>query len=171
VALGLPVQQLGSIHANTLMRGGASAADGFARRELPPEIVGFATVVGRQIDGIAIAESIAWAEFDGNGKVAAETLYWPDIPLKAVEEARAFVQTMNNPTSATTYRALLPAGISATGQVVIHHAPHWAEGPAWTQVSYDSPSTTKGTTMRHFGTNGSELRLEHEKSRFAGDVR
>jgi hypothetical protein len=162
---------MGSLHTNTLMRGGGSSLDGMAGREGRPEIVGFASILGREIGGIPIAESIAWVELDGNGRVSAETLYWPAIPKSVTSKAAAFHASVTGP-NIVSFTSKLPKTLSPNGRVVIHHTPHWKDMVQQYDVSFDAQGTSsEGKQTRHFDENGNEFRLPYEVAISPGDRR
>ena len=57
---------------------------------------GYQSVLERQIDGIRIVDSIAWARMNDHGQVVAEWVYWPAIPSNVIQEARRLKEQLDS---------------------------------------------------------------------------
>jgi hypothetical protein len=77
--------------------------------------------IARLVDGIPVAESVAYARFNNNEQSTSEGFYWPLVPAAVVDAARALRDRLADPTTAAAYKALLPAADQGDGQVLIHH--------------------------------------------------
>jgi hypothetical protein len=171
VSAGVPREQVGGVHANTYLSGGGESG-ALARR-----VDGYASVLERVVgDHIPVAESIAWARLDRDGKSISEWVYWPAIPAKALADARRLAEQMTGP-GKEAYLARLPAGLTQ-GTVVIHHSPATDEGSFEALATYDvvdNPGTPQAHTeklstapagvavVRHFDVDGAERRLPSER--------
>ena len=113
----------------------------------------------RSIDGIRVAESIAWAHFVEGDLTTSESFYWPTIPPDVVSTARALRDRLADPTQSAAYQALLPAEAQGQGTVVIHHSSIAAGKPFISAAAYDVYArnpTGRGST-RSFDENGAEV--------------
>lgn len=163
IGAGMPESEIGNVTTHTVVRGTGNTTDALSGTQAPPEIVAYTTSIGRTVAGYPIVESIAWAELDGNGKVVAETVYWPDLPGPALAEATAFSAMLGDPTRAAAFSAQIPSGVDP-GQVAIHHSTLTERGTFETRVTYDAMTTNKhGGYLRHFDRSGSEIRLPREQ--------
>src|SRR5450432_1327068 len=77
--------------------------------------------IERLVDGIPVAESLAYARFNNNEQTTSEAFYWPTVPAAVVDAARALHARLADPTMAAAYKALLPAADQGEGEVLIHH--------------------------------------------------
>lgn len=118
------------------------------------------SLLERAVDGIAIADSVAWVRFNAADEVVSEAVYWPAIPSNVVEDARALTKTLASPASAAAYKAKLPAGLGdAEGAVAVRHTDFtWRKAFSAVAV-YD---VVDGSTVRHFGPSGEEVKLANE---------
>jgi hypothetical protein len=173
IATGIPRDQVGGIHANTYLSGGGVGEDAAS----VPRVDGYASVLERVVgDKFLVAESIAWARLNNDGKSISEWVYWPAIPAKALADARLLQELTTGPRGAE-YLARLPAGLSA-GTVVIHHSSATDETPFEALATYDviddrstppvgSDKMSKAprgvAVVRHFDAEGMERRLPSER--------
>lgn len=100
----------------------------------------------RAVDGIGVAESLAYARFDDQDQSTSEGLYWPTIPADVVTSARAFHATLADPTELAAYKAKLPTDAQGDGNVVIHHTSAASTAPFAAAATYDvvTPSSPLG---------------------------
>ncbi|MBX3200716.1 MAG: hypothetical protein KF850_28470 [Labilithrix sp.] len=145
---GLPREQLGDVHAHaTMEESGAAGATTAARR-----LITYTTIVTRQVLGVRVPESHAWAELDEHGSVVAEDVWWPDIPAHVVAELQTFAQQLSG-VARESYRTMLPSEVrTAQGELVIHHAVPIGTVPM--RVTYD---VHDGERERSFDLNGREV--------------
>ena len=109
----------------------------------------------RGIDGIVVAESIATASFDEQGKTTYEAFFWPAIPADVVDEARRFRAELADPAKLAAFKAKLPEEARGDGQVTIHHNPTGSPDPFAAIVTWD---TLAGPSPLSFDTEGRPLR-------------
>lgn len=118
-AAGLPQSQVGPTHVNTLMESGGMEGHGESYRKH----VGYVTVIDRVIDGVRVAGSHAWAQFNADDAVVAEEVWWPDLPGSVKNDIATAKETLSVPEKAASFRARLPAADRDTeAEVVVHHA-------------------------------------------------
>lgn len=152
LAAGLPGDQVLDVHAMPSMGVGGFGPD----VTTGPTLEGYYSYISRQYLGIPIVDSYAWARLDEKGEVVTESVYWPEIPQGALEEAKAFAQFMGDPTWKSSFLAKLPA----VGQLVIHHTSGVWTGAFQAHVSYDV-SWHDGKVL-HFGVNGTAFDMPEE---------
>ena len=173
-AAGIPRQQVRGIHANTYLSA-SGPANSIA--SLRPKIDGYLSVIERVVaDKFLVAESVAWARLDADGKSIAEWVYWPAIPAKAIEEAR-MLDEMTTGARKDEFLRRLPSGLRE-GSVVIHHTSAVEDGPFEALATFDvieiRGQTTEGSDnmskipkgmaiVRHFDATGAERRLSSER--------
>lgn len=151
LAAGLPADELGTISVNTKMSAGGSGVDGPSQWEFES----YTSRIGRQHDGVPVADSFAWAQINDLGEVVTESVYWPHIPEGVLVEAAAFKKKLADPAFREAFLAKAPEG----GTLVIHHTPGTWEGSFQAAVSYDVGSF--GQTS-HFDAGGAKVVLPTE---------
>jgi hypothetical protein len=78
--------------------------------------------IGRSIQGISVAESIAQAVFDIDAQTTRETLYWPEIAADIVTAAVSFQTQLSDPSALAAFKMKLPSYAQGAGIVAIHHS-------------------------------------------------
>jgi hypothetical protein len=152
IGAGLPADQIGWVNAHATMSvSDAPASEGGSS---PPAFQSFTTAISRQINGIPVSESFAWARLNQNGDVVIEGVYWPDVPQTAVNDALALQSVLADSTQSVTYKAKLPQTL-APGRVIIHHMP-CVGGINENIATYD---VWDGGRDRHFNIAGAEVLL------------
>jgi hypothetical protein len=164
-ANGIAADQIGSVSAYPMLGRGGLATD-LARPDAPaPKLIAYYSVLNRAVDGIPVADSVAWARINANGDVVSETVYWPEIPASVVAEARQLRDSLALPGQAAAFRARAAIGDDSDGRVVIRHTAHTWRGKsgAWAlyDVNYRIPGERSSYT-RHFDKDGIERRLPEE---------
>jgi hypothetical protein len=165
VDAGLPLNQVGTIDTNTLISVGGTVADISA---VPPvsstSFVAYVSKIHRQISGVPIADSFAWARFQSDGRTSGEGVYWPAIPSAAVSDAQALQAVLADAGAFAAYVASLPSGVyTDAGAVVVHHTrwlpPQDAGFVAF--ASFDVPPNPVGQMLpfQHFDINGHPLHV------------
>lgn len=173
LAAGLPRDQVSGVHATTYLTSRGSTDDAAAA---PRVVEGYASVLGRVVGGkFPVAESVAWARLDGDGRTVTEWVYWPPIPAKALADAARLDELTNGPRR-DDYLGRLPQGLR-NGQIVIHHTDASDERPFEALATFDvidargvkAEDTGKMTMaprgsviVRHFDAAGNERRLPSE---------
>ncbi len=108
--------------------GSAQANDGFGGRTI---------LLARSVDGVAVAESLAYARFDNQDQSTSEGFYWPTIPAAAVTSARAFREKLADPVQLAAYKAKLPANAQGDGVLILHHTSETSPPPFTAAATYD----------------------------------
>jgi hypothetical protein len=116
----------------------------------------------RTIDGIIVAESLAYARFDDQDQSTSEGFYWPPIPADVIASARAFHARLADPNQLAAYKAKLPANAQGDGVVNLHHTNSSSRSPFAAAATYDV-ETTGGQlglpTILSFDTDGSSVSM------------
>jgi len=178
LALGLPASQVADVRAMTLLQ-----ADGQIGESSPaaPRILGYYSVVSRNVEGVPVADSFAWARLDAEGRVVQEGIYWPALPPTVIAEVRAFKTALADPERRRTLMARIPTDAGATA-IVIHHSSSeedqfrtFASLDATTRTFLVAPgdndkrqsigsSRAGGTSVvHHYDINGNEQFLPQER--------
>ncbi len=93
--------------------------------------------LARAVDGINVAESLAYARFDNQDQSTSEGFYWPTIPADVVTSARAFQAMLADPTGLAAYKDKLPAEAQGDGLVILHHTSSSSTAPFSAAATYD----------------------------------
>jgi hypothetical protein len=164
LAAGLDATQVSS--AQGLVGGSRSAR---SADDVPIEVgpVEYYSVLNRQIEGIPVPDSFAWAQLAEDGTVIAAGAYWPPIPKTKVLEAKAFAARIASPVEGAQYMRNLPPIESAgpPGQVSVRHS-SFAQPELEPYVVYDIVTLVgvgRTSVTRHFDANGAEVRLPQER--------
>lgn len=181
VALGLPVDQIESVQAMTLLE-----ADGRSDESVRsvPRVTAYFSVMSRGASDVKVADSFAWARANVDGSIVQEGVYWPALPPRVLTEVAQFKEMLANAESRRAFESRLPIA-SASGTLVIHHSSATEdqfEAFASLDISSRSilavgladnaagPNTKAARGMvvtRHFDINGSERYLPHETTQLA----
>jgi hypothetical protein len=170
-AAGLPASEIGSVHVNTMMRGGRAATG----PRTADKFVGYISVIQRRIQGIAVPDSFAWARLNAKGEVVAESVYWPAIPAATVTEAVRLQQHLAEATKQKDFVASLAASdptiaADATAEVTIHHSSATVHAAPVAVAAVDLMTGRQGDErrrVRHFSAAGAEIVLAHERAQSA----
>jgi hypothetical protein len=170
IAAGIPRSQIGSIQATTFLSASGATKDAGPPK---PKIDGYASVLERVVAGkFSVAESVAWARLDNDGRSITEWVYWPAIPAKTIAEANR-LDEMATGARKDEYLKRLPAGLR-TGNVVIHHSAAFesiatfdvleVRGMPDQEAGNMSKKPSSGMAIvRHFDAAGKERRLPSER--------
>ena len=181
LSAGIPREQVAGIDALTLL-----AARGETRSPQSPQpmVIGYQSAVKRHVEGVTVADSVAWARVNERSEVLSEGLYWPAIPSGAIAEAKRFQQQLADTNSRQAFLTALPAGLPL-GEVVIHHSPATAREAMQAVATYDvvapvyapGQSSAGGSQLpvswvaRHFDVAGREIRLPQEQHQLGPEDR
>jgi hypothetical protein len=167
VDAGLPAYQILDVHANTLMRAGI-AGNGSRVKD---EFVAYYSIVRRQISGVRVVESLAWARFNSDDEVVEEQVHWPDIPASVVRDALDLQGIVSDSGKLKalqkTISATRPDLVDGSGEVGIHHpvASFRRQRPAFVTYDMSGAASLRKPTEAHFDKSGVEVRLPHEEER------
>ena len=110
--------------------------------------------LSRAANGIAVAESQAWARIDDADQTTTEGFMWPALPASVVDEARAFRDELADPVKLDAYRSKLPAEAHADGSVVIHQNSGMQAEPSVLRAGATWDTMVNGVSPRSFDRNG-----------------
>jgi len=159
VGAGLPSDQIASVEDREVV-GAATASDGVASG---PAVVAFRqTIIRRQINGIPVPDSFAWARLNADGTVVAEQVYWPPIPQSVVLDATNFAAGLVGAGAVAAYEARLPPHGMARGTVIRHSPGEWDQAFVSTAAYDVLPTDLSFPRVRHFDLNGTEIALAFE---------
>jgi hypothetical protein len=117
---------------------------------------GVAISLNREVAGIPVIGSTAYAQFNEHDLSTSEGLYWPTVPASVVTAARAFAAQLTEPAGLASYKAKLPANAQGEGQVVVHHSPSTSTQAFAALTSYD---VIAGRSTLSFDANAAPLTL------------
>lgn len=117
VTSGLPADQIGPVHANAMLELSGNTVTGESAKQLR----GYVSVVDRQVDGVRVEGSYAWAQFNDKDDVVAEEVWWPELDGAILTKLASFRSRVNG--AGSSYRAKLPVELQAkSGELVVRHA-------------------------------------------------
>jgi len=154
---GLPSNQVGGVRTTVNSYGHGAPSD-------PQVPLGFSynSIVTRVANGIPVQDSHAWAQFDANGDVISEDVYWPALPAATVAAAQALAQVLSDPAQSVTFLAKLPPSLgSGSGAVALRHTSEFQRSPLAVYASYDVYDE-KTAGVRHFDNTATEFHLPQE---------
>jgi hypothetical protein len=127
--------------------------------EIQHRLRGYCTVINRAIDGVPVAGSHAWAQFNINDDVVAEQVWWPELPASVRADVAALRAMLGDPTALADYRSKLPTAIAGQDpQVVIHHTDAFAAFAV--SVTADFTSADKKSILS-FRLDGAPAQFAH----------
>jgi hypothetical protein len=173
---GIPKDQIGGVHTMTRLSSSGHYGDAHPS---PPRVDSYISVLERKVDGYPVPDSVAWAQFDNEGHVISEGVYWPALPASAIRDAGRIKSQLASTSDRSRFLAQIPATLPS-GQVAIRHtSASDQQAPFEAVASYDvlekkTSAPAAGATaaksagenisiMRHFDANGVEQRLPQEK--------
>jgi|SRR5579872_690825 len=106
------------------------------------------TVIGRQVAGVPVLDSFAYASMECSGASSNEGVYWPYIPDSVVADA----VSLSRLSETSQYLVKLPVGVGP-GRVVIRHA----AGPSQSFWVYAAYEVADAAGPRDFGQDGAEI--------------
>ncbi len=161
LAAGLPADQVDRVNAHATMHQAGTREQILGGTAPKPVFDWYSSVVSRSIAGVRVSDSFAWARFNSGGAVVSEAVFWPDIPVSAVNEAHAFQAFV----TASSWKGVLPADV-AEPVVVIHHTSASYDGPFVARASIDSSTPGRAgmgiAHMRHFDLTGKQFQMPEE---------
>jgi hypothetical protein len=169
-AAGLPSEQIAGVQAHATMHQALDPTKPQPDYTSKPVFDWYSSVISRQIEGVKVLGSFAWARFNVDEEVVSEGSYWPEVPVEVLERAHAFQDVV----AAGGFQAKLPQSFaSQSGEVVIHHTPGDLPLELKFVVAYDVERSLDHGMSRaiHFDESGKELVLEHETSPGGGSAR
>jgi len=151
---GLPPDQIGQIDIGSSMISSGRVGEANGR----PRFLGYTSTVTRKVAGYPVVESVASARMNASSEVVHEHVYWPELPLSVVDDARALDALIHDPSRSRRYLAALP-NQGADGRVVIHHKSSSELSSFEAKAYYD---VLVNKVWHHFDIHGVEIRLPQE---------
>lgn len=152
VGAGLPAEEVGPIALHTTMTASGNGVDAPSQWQFES----YTSRIARQHEGVLVADSYAWAQFNDLGDVVTESIYWPKIPESVVKDATSFKKKLADPAYKSAFFSKVPEG----GSLVIRHTPGTWEGAFHATVCYDVGAFGKTT---HYDADGKEFSLPTEE--------
>jgi hypothetical protein len=156
---GLPSDQIGVIQVHTAMRGGQSVTG----QRTPDQFLGYYSIIGRQILGVPVSESFAWARFNVDGDVVEEAVFWPELPGQLKTDVQSFLDVTANVDRSDALKANIEKGApghgKAPGRIVIHHQNATDRAAPFSRVLYDVTLPGERQRTRRFDMSGAEVVL------------
>ena len=177
VGRGLPASQVKNARTMTLLEATGRADE---INNTIPRLTAYYSVLERDIDGVAVPDSFAWARVNTDGRVVQEGVYWPSLPATAVADAMKLRDLLARPATRRALSARLPVD-AASGVVTIRHssanedefeafasldvAVHVPAPSARAAANYRPLQSIAGgpVVVRHFDVNGQERLLPQER--------
>jgi hypothetical protein len=159
VDAGLPADQISEVVPFAAMHSEGAVADGLKGAMANAKLGHYFSVLRRQVDGIPVADSLAWARLNVDGEVVMESVYWPDISEAVITKARAAQLQLADPTTHSALMAKVPG--ATEGSLVIHHTPGFYQGAFEAVATYDIAGD--GGKVHHFDITGQVVDLAEER--------
>jgi hypothetical protein len=136
VKAGLPADQIEAVQDFEVVSVPASSSEDVGP---PQRTVQYRySMIKRQIQGISVPDSFAWARMNIDGTVVEEQVYWPSIPQSVIDSALAFSSRLGDQATLTAFEAQLPAHQHEKDKgVVIRHSPGEWDHAFVADVYYD----------------------------------
>lgn len=111
---GVPTAEVGGVHVTTTMAGGGPISAGMQPSK--SKLLFYTSHLERQVGGIPVENSYAFAAFDKSGKIITEGAYWPAIPADVVRQAQALKVKLAGASEKSAFKAAAQAA-SPSGEV------------------------------------------------------
>jgi len=152
---GLPAGQL--LDASAMAEMSAAGAGNTNPDPSAASLDRYYAMLHRQVGGIPVVDSFAWASIDVDGDVVSESVYWPTLPSSVSTSASDFKAHLADPKWNAAFLARLPG----QGRLVIHHTSGVWHGTFHAAAAYDVPSPGGMRTL-HFDERGVAFLLPEE---------
>jgi len=160
VSAGIPDDQIAEVVPFAAMHSEGEVAKGLGGAMTGAKLGYYFSVIRRQIDGIPVADSLAWARLDADGDVVMESVYWPAIPESVIAQARDAQTQLADRSLQTALVAKVP-GASAPS-LVIHHTPGFYSGAFEAVATYDLDGSSG--KVHHFDATGAAVTLAEDRA-------
>ena len=158
-AAGLPADQIAEVVPFAAMHSEGEVAKGLDGAMAGAKLGYYFSVLRRQIDGVPVADSLAWARLDVDGNIVMESVYWPPIPEIVIAKARDAQARLADRATQAALLSKVPGASEAT--LVIHHTPGFYDGAFEAVATYDINGT--GGKVHHFDASGSPVTLAEDR--------
>lgn len=161
---GAAKEQIGTFHVTTIKSG-----TGEKEEAITETFEGYVSHVQRQIEGIPVADSIAWVKFRQDGTTVAESIYWPAIPKSILAEVATFKKYLAE--SEALNKSINK--YNQAGGLTIHHTPIANSSEFRALVTFDVISSEKSRPrIINLDINGQDIKLPwYEATISAGDLK
>lgn len=162
VKAGLPADQILKVETYSAMSAGGAGAE-LDSASLNGTLNHYFSVVTRQVNGIAVLDSFAWARINADGDVVSESVYWPPLSASVSTDAAALQHVVTDPATRPGFLAKISTDHpSDSGQIFIRHTPGEWDGSFVAAASYDIGDRTR---ILHVRADGSQFTLPHEAAK------
>jgi hypothetical protein len=154
---GIPVDQIAAVKDFGVM--GAGGQGGTSTGQLSGTIQYWNSMITRQINGIPVPDSFAWAHLNEDGAVVEESVYWPPIPTAVVQQAMSYASQLSTSAALASYRTAINQ--ANEGVVCIRHSPGEWPNSLVVQAVYDvvADVTLGMPKTLHFDVNANHVTL------------
>jgi len=121
VLAGLPEDQIESVQDFEVVSAPAAPGDPAPKRAVQFRY----SMIKRQVQGISVPDSFAWARMNVDGTVVEEQVYWPMVPQSVVDAATAFSSHLADKATLASFEAQLVQYDSDKGVVIRHSPGEW----------------------------------------------
>jgi hypothetical protein len=163
---GIPASEVSGTHVTTEMEVTFDPGNGGLGREAY-HLVRFATHLERQVAGIPVVSSQAWASFNARDEVISEGVHWPAIPIDIVSKAVVLRKLAEDPQHLASLQSQIrvraPEIEDVSGRVVIAHTPPGYAGPVACVAGYEvTRPRERLASTRRFDEAANEVFLPSE---------
>lgn len=167
VNCGMPADQISGASAHATMHAAVDPLNPDPKPTSHGTFDWYSSVLYRAIDGIPVPDSFAWARFNADGDVVAESVFWPDVPLSVLKEAQALKAKISADPSG--FKAKLPAYLQASvadpaaqqklsgGGVVIRHSSGEGNSAPTFHAVFDVTPSGNLQHVWHVDENGADV--------------
>jgi hypothetical protein len=153
----IPADEISSTHVTTAMEG-RSEGDR-PMRASDTRLLWYTTHLERQVAGIPIADSQAWAAFNSNDEVVAEGVHWPEIPESVVQKALELTAKLSDGNEKAKLKSKIRAAFPAVsedspGRILIRHTPPTYSGPVKSMAVFEVSGKSPAPHVLDFDAEG-----------------
>lgn len=158
VGAGLPEDQIFGVEIYATMSAAGRGDDVDTSRG---QLDHYYSVISRQVNGVRVLDSFAWARMSADGEVVSESVYWPALSKRVVAQAVALREILADESTKQALIAKLPQAVEAPaeGHLFIRHTPGEWDGSFAAAASYDVGQNNR---ILHIRADGAEFQLPHE---------
>lgn len=167
VSAGIPADQILEVVPFAAMHSEGEVTKGLDGAVANAKLGYYFSVIRRQLDGIPVVDSLAWARLDADGDVVMESVYWPEIPEAVIAQARRAQAKLADHAVRASLLAKVPGADEAS--LVIHHTPGFHDGTFEAVAVYDVPGS--GGKVHHFDPGGNAVMLAEDRADTWGPMR
>jgi hypothetical protein len=133
------------------------------------KVVARYSMVKRQVDGVPVPDSFAWAMLNKDMTVVEEQVYWPALSAAVAAKAKALTKRMEDPGERGSFKGKLPEHGEERG-VAIRHSPGVWDHEFEEQAVFDVISNVRSMPSElHFDENAAAVAFGFERRSNAPD--